>query len=789
MPRRGESFTLCTCSRCREKDPHGVGLVISAKEHAAHQAAERMGVPLLQDRVSYLTTTISDLTLEPRVPMHPHAPPPIHLSKAQVDVQAPLETAFSEMTIEDGNQPSYQPTDSNDKLKSAHRMTSLPMRPPGKKGRSTRGRTTVALKILRSIQNETTGLRAQVHDTPESEMSFEALVRVALRLETFGIALDKTNRSEPEVLSLKRRVVEEVDSLGRECDALRERMPRLTETGPVRFCSGEFQVKRLIFVSNGRNTDDHMKSSAAQLDVVAQIALLLGLVCAFVAGVSRRAGDFVFGMLNILLATIFRDKNTRFLDPITTAALQQVPKTLETAAGKFNLKGRLVFYAVCTACNKTHKPIFKPGHKHPVYPKYCNNIPEPGSPKCGTPLLERHSVGGLNIFRPILSFAYHEFKDFVCGFECRPDLRQYMDNSCDVAMESIRSGSPTNLNDAFDADFIRSFMWKDNKLFIDRPAGEARLLFSLFFDFFNVEESRQAGAKTSTGIIAMACLNLPVDIRYKPENMYIAGIIPGPKEPPGTQSNHFIAPLVDDLVEAWDRGICFSHSPDRVVRCALACAVCDLVGACKLSCMAGVTSDFICTICKCKGHKDYGRTDFEQWRKRDPDDLREAAVRWRDAVSVGDQNNIFAANGVRWSELWRLSYWDPTRQLVIDPMHCLLLGLAKRHFRHVLGLQASEAARTEKPPPPYTYAFPPLPDPLSHPSHPMFDKQSSQFLSENQYRDVKRLYQTLQEPLEDGVDSIEKRLFRKSLRSLEYVGRSLGLEPTEQEETRRRGKM
>ncbi|PKB93788.1 hypothetical protein RhiirA5_256347, partial [Rhizophagus irregularis] len=33
--------------------------------------------------------------------------------------------------------------------------------------------------------------------------------------------------------------------------------------------------------------------------------------------------------------------------------------------------------------------------------------------------------------------------------------------------------------------------------------------------------------------------------------------------------------------------------------------------------------------------------------------------------------------GIRWSELLRLSYFDPIRFIVVDPMHCLFLGIAK----------------------------------------------------------------------------------------------------------------
>ncbi|KAG2746883.1 hypothetical protein P692DRAFT_20699316, partial [Suillus brevipes Sb2] len=64
--------------------------------------------------------------------------------------------------------------------------------------------------------------------------------------------------------------------------------------------------------------------------------------------------------------------------------------------------------------------------------------------------------------------------------------------------------------------------------------------FALHKDFFNPEGLNIRGASTSCGIISMACLNLPVDIRYKPENMYLVGIIPGPKQLSLENLNHYI---------------------------------------------------------------------------------------------------------------------------------------------------------------------------------------------------------------------------------------------------------
>ncbi|KAF9233015.1 hypothetical protein BU15DRAFT_7288, partial [Melanogaster broomeanus] len=63
------------------------------------------------------------------------------------------------------------------------------------------------------------------------------------------------------------------------------------------------------------------------------------------------------------------------------------------------------------------------------------------------------------------------------------------------------------------------------------------------------------------------------------------------------------------------------------------------------------------------------------------------AEQWRDAPSTAERERLFKEHGVRWSELWRLPYWDPARQLVVDAMHCILEGLVAHHTRRLLVLE------------------------------------------------------------------------------------------------------
>jgi len=68
------------------------------------------------------------------------------------------------------------------------------------------------------------------------------------------------------------------------------------------------------------------------------------------------------------------------------------------------------------------------------------------------------------------------------------------------------------------------------------------------------------------------------------------------------------------------------------------------------------------------------------------------ADEWLAASSKTERNKIFKRTGIRWSELLRLAYWDPTRSIVVDAMHNLFLNLVKFHIEHVVGMREAEKA-------------------------------------------------------------------------------------------------
>ncbi|KAF8874086.1 hypothetical protein BD779DRAFT_1397999, partial [Infundibulicybe gibba] len=114
--------------------------------------------------------------------------------------------------------------------------------------------------------------------------------------------------------------------------------------------------------------------------------------------------------------------------------------------------------------------------------------------------------------------------DWMAGLLSRPGFEKRMDDGWD-RMQPAQDGT---LSDIFQGSIVQNFKGPDKKTHFSLSGGDGtgRYLFSLGFDFFNPLGNKISGTKLSVGLIALVCLNLPIELRYKPENMFLAGIIP-----------------------------------------------------------------------------------------------------------------------------------------------------------------------------------------------------------------------------------------------------------------------
>ena len=107
------------------------------------------------------------------------------------------------------------------------------------------------------------------------------------------------------------------------------------------------------------------------------------------------------------------------------------------------------------------------------------------------------------------------------------------------------------LGNIYDNDIWKTF--KDTPfdenlgLFFSEETADSHLGLVLNVDWFQP----YSNTTHSTGVIYAAIVNLPREIRFKRENMLILGILPGPNEANLHKINHYLFPIVDELISLW----------------------------------------------------------------------------------------------------------------------------------------------------------------------------------------------------------------------------------------------
>ncbi|KIM77364.1 hypothetical protein PILCRDRAFT_12008 [Piloderma croceum F 1598] len=397
--------------------------------------------------------------------------------------------------------------------------------------------------------------------------------------------------------------------------------------------------------------------------------------------VSRRDGDLIMGLINIILFLAFQRSNGP-MDARHVDVIAQMPQNIRAALSKFDLDSWVVVYAVCPVCHCTYKPRYDEGSTYPIYNEFCTNRPEPESDICGESLLCCiDDDNGHHVMKPIKLFIYHDFHDYLASLLSRADLEEAMDKSWDELMRTRDDPIPEYVEDVWEAEFLRTFEGPSlGTIFIDRQ-GEGRYGFTLNINF---------GCEHVGRLLLVDLYRWHVLI-YPPST---------------TQLNHYAKPVIDALVESWDNGVWYSHTSlhphGKTTHSAVIAAVMDLPAASQLT---GHSNHFYCSACQCFHRSTMGRTDHTQWVMHDVAKMRRNAERWLHTSTSKEREDIFKQHGTHWSEFWRLQYWDPTRQLVVDAMHCILEGLAQQHFRFVLSLTSSSAANEPLPQKAFSHNF------------------------------------------------------------------------------------
>lgn len=364
------------------------------------------------------------------------------------------------------------------------------------------------------------------------------------------------------------------------------------------------------------------------------------------------------------------------------AILHSIPTTVRGVTSHIALDPVTKAFVCCPRCYHLYE--LGDDDQLPSYPEHCSHRATADSDVCGRRLRKR--LGSAESWAPTREYLTHSFRHWLAHLYTRPGMDRLLGR--DPRSMSLNDGV---LRDIWDGEVLRDFEGPvKGKHFLDGD-GEDRLVFGINQDGFNPFGNRTAGKMVSVGPIYLVCFNLPPDLRYRPENVFLAGVIPGPGEPSKEQMNELLQPLVSDLLTSWKDGFSYDRTPSspngRRVRCALVPIIADLPAARRLAGIGSYSSNHWCSECE-QTLQDRNNVDSSSFTPRDRKTHIEHAKEWRDA-GIKAREELYDEHHIRWSTLLDLPYWDPTRFITIDSMHGFYLGLFHHHIRAIWGMDVS----------------------------------------------------------------------------------------------------
>ena len=154
-----------------------------------------------------------------------------------------------------------------------------------------------------------------------------------------------------------------------------------------------------------------------------------------------------------------------------------------------------------------------------------------------------------------------------------------------------------------------------------------------------------------------------------------------------------MVPLVRELQEFWHPGVrLFTAESPRFklqFKLALICVACDIPAARKVCGFMGHNANLGCSRCLKffpsvnDKRKDCSGFNRESWPTRDLNAHRATCQKLKKCKSPNESGILESRTGIRYSVLTELPYFDPIRFTVVDPMHNLFLGTAKRLMKKI----------------------------------------------------------------------------------------------------------
>ncbi|KAG8724353.1 hypothetical protein FRC09_019802 [Ceratobasidium sp. 395] len=241
----------------------------------------------------------------------------------------------------------------------------------------------------------------------------------------------------------------------------------------------------------------------------------------------------------------------------------------------------------------------------------------------------------------------------------------------------------------------------DGQEYVDEPTGDEPLSLSrlplglslgMNMDGYAFRGKFTAGGNYSVNGVYIVVNNLPFYLRTLIENMILAIVIPGPKEPKGYALDQMLEPLVDDLIRLAN-GVelpVYNHATGRIeqrlVYANLSTLFLDWIARIKCTGHVGTKAEHNhCLYCKIRqcllSTEDGYRSD--RFEPRDPVEHLQLKHEWHRAP-VHEREEIRQRNGTTFVELDRLPSFYSFDNSAIDVMHLFDEGLSPAIVRDII---------------------------------------------------------------------------------------------------------
>ncbi|KAJ4467044.1 hypothetical protein J3R30DRAFT_3663340 [Lentinula aciculospora] len=384
---------------------------------------------------------------------------------------------------------------------------------------------------------------------------------------------------------------------------------------------------------SGSTSSSTFQVSPVIPDLVAAISPIYNIYCLLAAwlilraGVSCNTANTVLKALHLIIATALE---------LLYAALQSsgfkiaksstnivVPLDICTVYSKLNLEPDIQRLFCCPTC-------------FGVYPantalKKCNYKRTARAHTCDTALWTYRPTKKGTIKIPRCLYTTTSFKSWLQSFLSRPSIDKCLHKTFSTKTQHpVPQGRMYNVQD--------SPFWNSTRPNLNSPYD---LVFSVYVDWFNPLGNKQAGKQISCRAIVLYCLNLPLDIRFLPENIFVVGMIPAPHGPTLWTIHHILDHYCDSIMEFDLPGKIMQTSvnPDGTrISARVFPNIADLLASKKFTGFGSPTQ----------------------------------AQSWKNASTLSEKEKLFKQNGVRWIPQYNIPYFDPVLHVILGMMHNVL---------------------------------------------------------------------------------------------------------------------